>query len=121
MKKQEKQYLIYGGLALLGVGGYLYYQNITKDIYSELGNDLLKSTNKDTNILTTDSLISSLVSAKIKNVCDQNIIYLAVVRARGEMEYMLNNAIKNRNEINAKNYFKFLFNIIGEKCQKLKL
>ena len=26
MKKQEKQYLIYGGLALLGVGGYLYYE-----------------------------------------------------------------------------------------------
>jgi hypothetical protein len=36
MKKQEKRYLIYGGLALLGVGGYFYYTKMAMPKYSNV-------------------------------------------------------------------------------------
>lgn len=119
MKKQEKQYLIYGGLALLGVGGYLYYTKMAYPQTSEVDSiveDLIiplkSATYMDGN---ESSFVASLVKKKGK--CKLANYGPIVERTTKENSRLLNEAmveLKVKNDTTKlKNFVAILVNNVN--------
>lgn len=103
MKKQQKQYLMYGGLALLGVGGYLYYTKMSIPKY----NNVAAITAELTPVFRKAKVYwgndSEIIAALLKNPGKCNLVNYGPIVKKVEAEHsqLLSEAtidLKTRND-----------------------